>query len=96
MKRLLTAALLLLASYAAALAANTKEDVAQVTQDITLTEDVDFHITSDEPFTTTGSIDIVNTEHAVVIFEALKPSLAKIRDWMAWPSACCARSVTIT
>ncbi len=77
MKRLLTAALLLLASYAAALAANTKEDVAQVTQDITLTEDVDFHITSDEPFTMTGSIDIVNTEHAVVIFDALKPSLAK-------------------
>lgn len=77
MKRLFTAALLLLASYAAALAANTKEDVAQVTQDITLTEDVDFHITSDEPFTMTGSIDIVNTEHAVVIFDALRPSKAK-------------------
>lgn len=77
MKRLLTAALLLLASYAAALAANTKEDVTQVTQDITLTEDVDFHITSDEPFTMTGSIDIVNTEHAVVIFDALRPSKAK-------------------
>ena len=78
MKRLFTAALLLLASYAAALAANTKEDVAQVTQDITLTEDVDFHITSDEPFTMTGSIDIVNTKHAVVIFDALRPSKANL------------------
>lgn len=77
MKRILTAALLLMASYAAALAANTKQEVTQVTQDVSLTADVDYHITSDEPFTTTGSIDIVNTEHAVVIFDALKPSRAK-------------------
>lgn len=77
MKRLLTAALLILASYAAALAANSKQTVTQVTTAVSLTTNVDYHITSDEPFSTTGSIDIVNTDHAVVIFDALKPSLAK-------------------
>ena len=77
MKRLLTAALLFIATFAAALAANTKQTVTQVTTDVSLTADVDYHITSDEPFTSTGSIDIVNTDHAVVIFDNLRPSKAK-------------------
>ena len=41
-----------------------------------MSEDVDFHISSSTPFTTTGSIDITNTDHAVVIFDCLKPSVA--------------------
>ncbi|MCR4994737.1 MAG: H-type lectin domain-containing protein [Bacteroidales bacterium] len=77
MKRLLTAALLLIACYAAAMAANETQTVAQVAEAVSLTADVDYHISGSEPFTETGSIDIVNTDHAVVIFDALKPSLAK-------------------
>ena len=77
MKRLLTAALLLRASYAAALATNTKTTVTQVTEAVSLTADVDYHISGATPFTTTGSIDIVNTDHAVVIFDNLRPTEAK-------------------
>lgn len=60
-----------------AMAANTVVTVQQVTTAVELTNDVDYHITSTTPFTSTGSINIVNTEHAVVIFDALKPSIAK-------------------
>ncbi len=77
MKRLISAALLLMVGYAIALAANTKQTVSQVTSAVSLTADVDYHITSAEPFTTTGSIDIVNTDHAVVIFDNLRPTEAK-------------------
>ncbi len=56
---------------------NSNQSVGQVNEAMSLTADVDLHITGAEPFTETGSIDIVNTEHAVVIFDALKPSLAK-------------------
>lgn len=58
------------------LAANTITTVEQVTNAVTLSDDVDYHITSTTPFTTTGSIDITNTEHAVVIIDNLRPSLA--------------------
>lgn len=81
MKRLFTAALLLMAGFAAALATNSKQSVTQVTSAVTLTADVDYHITGTEPFATDGSIDIVNTEHAVIIFDALRPSMAK--DFLA-------------
>ena len=62
------------ASIANLFAANSKTQVSQVTEGVTLTDDVDFVITSTEPFTTAGSVDIVNTEHAVVIFENIRPS----------------------
>ncbi len=56
-------------------AANTTTTVTQVTDGVDLTTDVDYVITSsDEPFTTAGSVNIVNTEHAVVIFKYIKPS----------------------
>ncbi len=58
------------------LAANTTTTVTQVTTAVTLGEDVDYHITSTTPFTTTGSIDITNIDHAVVILDNLRPSLA--------------------
>ncbi|MCR5130167.1 MAG: T9SS type A sorting domain-containing protein [Prevotella sp.] len=57
-------------------AANTVTTVEQVTEPVTLTEDVDYHITSTEPFTTTGSIDIVNTDHAVIFLDEVKPQKA--------------------
>lgn len=59
------------------MAANTSQTVTQVTSAVTLTDDVDYHISSTTPFATAGSINITNTNHAVVIFDALKPSVAK-------------------
>ena len=73
-KQLLSLALCALAL--ATQAANTTKSVTQVTEAMSLTTAVDLHITSDTPFTTTGSVDIVNTDHAVVIFEGLRPSAA--------------------
>ncbi|MCR5821228.1 MAG: glycoside hydrolase family protein [Bacteroidaceae bacterium] len=55
-------------------AANTKETVAQVTSAVSLSSDVDFYITGEEPFSEEGSVDITNTEHAVIIIEQLRPS----------------------
>ena len=63
-------------------AANTKQTIGQVTDAVTLTADVDFIITGTEPFATAGSVDIVNTEHAVVIFRDIKPSVV-IKDFLA-------------
>lgn len=54
--------------------ANTKQTVAQVTTAVTISEDVDYIITSDTPFGDDGMIDITNTEHAVLIFNKVKPS----------------------
>ena len=62
---------------APAWAKNGITTVSQVSQAVTLDTDVDYHITGSEPFTSTGSINIVNTDHAVVIMDALRPTLAK-------------------
>ena len=77
MKRLLTAALILALTYAAATAKNTTQTVAQVTGAVSLTADVDYHISGTTPFAEGATVDIVNTDHAVVIFDFLKPSQAK-------------------
>lgn len=77
MKRLSLIALLVANSLATAWAKNTKTTVEQVTEALSLTEDVDYHISGTTPFTADASLDIVNTEHAVVIFDSLKPSKAK-------------------
>ena len=81
MKRLTLLAMLALAT-AGALAANTKTVVEQVTAAVALTDDVDFHITSAEPFTATGSLDIRNVDRAVVVFDNLRPSQALA--WLAF------------
>lgn len=60
----------------AAVADNTSTTVSQVSTAIVLNDDVDYHVSSTEPFTATGSIDIANTDHAVLIFDNLKPSVA--------------------
>ena len=54
--------------------ANTITTVTQVSAPVSLTDDVDYVITSETPFTDEGVVDIVNTEHAVLILDALKPS----------------------
>ena len=56
--------------------ANSSVVVKQVSENVVITDDVDYMITSDTPFSEQGMIDIVNTEHAVLIFTALKPSKA--------------------
>lgn len=73
---------LLMALGLAANAANTKTTVTQVTDGVQLTTDVDYIITNATPFTTTGSVDIQNTEHAVLILSSVKPSKV-ISSWMS-------------
>ena len=68
----LSLAALLLAGHAAA--ANTLTTVAQVSSPVTLNIDVDYHITGTTPFAAGGSINITNTDHAVIIFDNIKPS----------------------
>ncbi len=55
-------------------AANTVEETAQVTGGVSLTADVDYTITGTTPFATAGSVDIVNTDRAVLVFKNIKPS----------------------
>jgi hypothetical protein len=62
-------------------AANKKQTVTQVTSAVSITEDVDFIITDATPFTSAGSVNIENIEHAVVIISRIKPS-AVIKSWM--------------
>ena len=69
---LLMAALLLITS--SLNAANSKTEVAQVSSSVSLTTDVDYVITGETPFATAGSVDIQNTEHAVLIIQKIKPS----------------------
>ena len=57
-------------------AANTKTTVTTVTTTVELTDDVDYIVTSDTPFGNEGLVNIVNTEHAVLILEMVKPSAA--------------------
>ena len=57
-------------------AKNTTKTVSQVTDGVELTTAVDYHITSTNPFTTAGSIDIQN-EDAVVIFDNIHPSVVR-------------------
>lgn len=59
-----------------ALAKNTVTRITQVTEPVTLDSDVDYTISGDTPFGAAGSINITNTEHAVVIMEQLRPSQA--------------------
>lgn len=72
----------LLALAITASAANEKTTVKQVTDAITLTTDVDYIITDTTPFATSGSVNIEDTDHAVVIIKNIKPSLV-IKNWLS-------------
>lgn len=61
--------------------ANTTQTTSQVTESVTVSNDVDYVITNATPFTTAGSVDITNTEHAVVIIKRVKPSVV-ISTWL--------------
>ena len=62
--------------------ANQTQTVSQVTDSVSLTTDVDYVISHDVPFTTTGKVNIENTEHAVVIIQRIKPSKV-ITSWLS-------------
>jgi len=79
MKKLLLVALLLTVC-CVGWAANTKTTVSQVTTDVSLTTNVDYTISSATPFIS-GVVDIQNTDHAVLILSAVKPSVA-ISQWL--------------
>ena len=55
-------------------AANTKETVSQVTTAVELTTDIDYVVNGETPFADDGVVNIVNTDHAVLIIERVKPS----------------------
>ena len=63
-------------------AANTKKKIAQVTEAVTISDNWDYTVTGDEPFADGGSIDIVNTEHAVVILEKVKQDLFFLMNFL--------------
>ncbi len=65
------------------LAANTTTQVTQVTTAVTVSDNVDYVISSATPFTATGSVDITNTDHAVVIIANVRPS-AVIKNWLKY------------
>ena len=66
---------LLLAFGLTANAANTITKVNQVSTEVTLSENVDYVITSATPFTGEGKVNITNTEHAVLIIQSIRPSI---------------------
>ena len=76
MRRILTTLLLASVTFTMSVAANKRTTVTQVTEAVTLTEDVDYIISSATPFAEGASVDIVNTDHAVIILNAVKPSAA--------------------
>lgn len=80
--KLLTA-ILCLSFGMAANAANEKVTVEQVTEPVQLTANVDYIITGKNPFATVGNVDIVNTEHAVLIISQIKPSKI-ISNWLPY------------
>ncbi len=82
--RLSIVALLLLMLTDPVWAANTKTTVEQVTSAVTLSTDVDYTITSATPFSGTEAVvNITNTDHAVLILDAVRPSKA-ISSWLKY------------
>ena len=55
-------------------ASNPKETIKQVTETVDITNDVDYVITGTDPFAVSGSVNIVNTEHAIVILSHFQHS----------------------
>ena len=63
------------------MAANKKITVTQVSTEVTLSDNVDYRITGTTPFVDGGLVNITNTEHAVLIFTHVKPSVV-ISKWL--------------
>ena len=56
-------------------AANEPNTVYQVTEEVTVSENVDYIIAHTTPFVGEGKVNITNTDHAVVIFQSIRPSI---------------------
>ena len=56
---------------------NMRKTVLQVSGLVTLTDDVDYFVSSATPFAEDGIVNIENTEHAVLILLGVKPSQAR-------------------
>ena len=56
--------------------ANSVKTISVVKDNVSITDDWDYTITSSKPFDDNGIVDIVNTEHAAVILQNVKPSAA--------------------
>ena len=67
---------LLLMGLVTTTAANQRTTVDQVSSQVDLTDDVDYIVSNSEPFAETGVVNIQNTDHAVLILSAVKPSAA--------------------
>ena len=65
---------LMLSSAASLFASNTKQTVSRVEGTVTLTTDVDYIVNGETPFADDAVVNIVNTDHAVLIVERVKPS----------------------
>ena len=78
MKKLfnLFVALCLIVGAGSAATAKERVTVNQVSGTVTLTDDIDFVVTSAEPFASDAIVDITNTEHAVLILDSVRPSRA--------------------
>lgn len=83
MKKLLSLVCVLLITVCA-MAANTVTKVEMtITNTITASGDIDYVITAATPFSGRGKINITNTNHAVVIFQNIKPSVV-ISKWLTY------------
>ena len=74
MNRKIFTAIVAALTFAGTAWANSTKTVSQVTTDVTLSDNVDYVITSSTPFTSTGSVNITNTDQAVVILQKVRPS----------------------
>lgn len=82
-QRLICSVLLLACAWNVCHAANSTTTVEQVSSAVTVSQDVDYVITSTTPFATAGSVNITNTDHAVVIIKSVKPSVV-IKSWLQY------------
>lgn len=65
-------------------AANTVTERSQtITSTINVSSNTDYTITASTPFSGSGAVNIINTDHAVVIFKNVKPSVV-ISTWLKY------------
>lgn len=74
-RRLLLSAVALAAPLAGVFA-NTVSNITQVTTAVTVSNGIDYHITSETPFASGGSVDLTKGGTSVVILDAVVPSKA--------------------
>lgn len=80
----LSASCILAMAAGGAMAANTTTTITYtVSTSVTVTTDKDYILAAQTPFSGSGQLDIINTEHAVVIFKNIRPSEVKSK-WLKY------------